>query len=273
LDLLGLPGEAGVMPDVQLADMSGALYATIGILAALVARDRHGGGAYVDVSMFDGVLSLATFAAATLMGEEPPADPKPRYLAGSLPCYNVYRTKDGRYMTLGALEPVLWSDFCEAIGRTDLVPGQVAQGAERKSVMSELRRVFAERTRAEWIKFLEGKDLACEPVNTIAEALSGVQVRDRSMVWDTEHPTAGHLKQIGLPLRSVLSASEGLRSSPDEPRTASPPPLLGQHTVEILQGLGYDDGAIEGLRAKRVVTTPEDIPSSRTKRLEGFASS
>jgi len=272
LDLLSLPGKEGVLPGVQLADMAGALFAAIGILAALGARDRRGEGAYVDASMFDGALSLATFAAAPLMGEEPLSDPRLEYLTGSFPCYNVYRTKDERRMTLGALEPVLWSDFCEAIGRRDLVPKQFPHESEREAVISELQHVFVERTRAEWIEFLSDKNLACEPVNTIEEALSSPQVRERGMLWEMDHPTAGRLKQIGLPLRSVLSTSEGLRSSPDEPRTAALPPLLGQHTVEILQGLGYDDQAIEELRARKVVSTPDDVSRRGTKTLESLGS-
>ena len=282
LDLLGLPGKEGALPGVQLADMAGALFAAIGILGALVARDRRGEGAYVDASMFDGALSLAIFSAAPLMGEEPLLEPRPEYLMGSFPCYNVYRTKDERRMTLGALEPVLWSDFCEAIGRRDLVARQFPDESEREAVISELRHVFAERTRAEWIEFLSDKNLACEPVNTIEEALSSPQVRDRGMVWEMDHPTAGRLKQIGLPLQSILrdreglqnaaSAIEGLRSSPGEARTVSPPPLLGQHTVEILQGLGYDDQAIEEFRARKVVSTPDDVSRRRTKTLESGGS-
>lgn len=259
LDVLTQPGEAVFVPGVQLADLAGALFAAIGILSALVARSLRGTGMYIDVSLFDSVLSLMTGSAATCMSADTPVERGQRYVLGTYPCYRVYETKDGRYMALGAAEAVFWADFCEAIGRKDLVPKRIPEGTERESVLSEIQRIFAGRTREEWMRFFADKNVCCEPVNTLEEALSAPQVTGRDMLWEIDHPTAGRLQQIGLPLRSGLSTSEGLR------RTASPPPLLGQHTVEILQSLGYDDDAIQQLRAKRVVTTSEDVAARRKK--------
>jgi crotonobetainyl-CoA:carnitine CoA-transferase CaiB-like acyl-CoA transferase len=234
----------------------------------------RGTGTYVDASLFHSVVSMMTYSAATLISTEAPLEPRQPHLSGDLPCYNVYQTKDGRYMALGALEPVFWGDFCEAIGRNDLISKQFPEKAERESVISEMQSLFAQRTRAEWIQFFAEKNVCCEPVNTLEEALSTSVLMDRGMMWEVDHPTAGRLQQIGSPLRSVsrqagrtAEPSEGLQSLPSDSKAASPAPLLGQHTVEILESLGYEDETIQQLRTKRVVATPEDIAARRNRTL------
>jgi crotonobetainyl-CoA:carnitine CoA-transferase CaiB-like acyl-CoA transferase len=107
---------------------------------------------------------------------------------------------------------------------------------------------------AEWTEFFHRNPVTCEAVNTLEEALSAPSVRYRGLV-EVEHPTAGRLLQIGLPF-----SSDG--SHP----TASPAPLLGQHTVEILQSLGYDEQTIGRLRARRIVSSPEDVTATRRGR-------
>jgi alpha-methylacyl-CoA racemase len=255
LDLSGAPGAAPAISGVQTADIGGALFAAIGVLSALVARSLNGTGAYIDASLFHSAVSMMTFSAATLMIEEAPVEPRQRHLAGLYPCYNVYQTKDGRYMALGALETVWWGDFCEAIGRNDLIAVQFPREGERESVIAEVQRVFAERTQQEWTDFFADRNLCCEPINTLQEALFLPVVRDRGMVRGVDHPSAGRLHQIGSPLRSSSESWEQI----------NPPPLLGQHTVEILQSLGYDDEAIQQLIAKQVVATAQGVAGSGKK--------
>jgi crotonobetainyl-CoA:carnitine CoA-transferase CaiB-like acyl-CoA transferase len=159
-------------------------------------------------------------------------------------------------MALGALEAVWWRDFCEAVGREDLIPEPFREGADQEAVLSEVQRIFVQRTRDEWIEFFADKNLCCEPVNTLEEALALPVVSGRGMIWEVDHPTAGRLEQIGLPLRSSAQSS----------RAQTPPPLLGQHTIEILDSLGYDDDRIGQLRARRVVAAAEDIAARRKRR-------
>jgi len=256
LDLFRPSGGPPVMPGVQMADIGGgALYAVIGILAALVERSRSSTGTYVDASIFHGVVASLAFSAATRMSAEVESERGHPYLGGSFPCYNVYQTKDGRYMALGALESHFWVGFCEAIGREDLISRQFPDGTERASVIAEIQRVFFTRSRAEWIEFFSDRDVCCEPVNTIEEALEHPQVEHRGTVFEVDHPTAGRLKQIGLPLRI----------SRDPSRKVLPPPLLGQHTIEILRSLGYDDVKIEQLVASGVVSVPADTCVGKTR--------
>jgi len=254
LDLIGPVDEPPTLSGLQSADVGGALYAAIGILAALLSRTEGGVGAYVDASLFHAALAMTTFSAATWMSDQTPRERRPTHLSGESPGYNLYRTKDGRYMALGALETVWWADFCQAVGRPDLAAKQFPAESERASVLAEVRELFAQRTQAEWIGFFGDKNVCCEPVNTLEEALSHPAVTGRQMIWTMDHPTAGQLNQIGLPLKGIASAQ------------GKPPPLLGEHTVEILQQLGYDDGTIARLRDKRVVSTPEDVQSRERRR-------
>jgi len=255
LDLIRPVDEPPAIPGLQSADVGGALFAAIGILAALVARNESGVGAYIDASLFHSALAMTTFSAATLMSTEAPKERRQKHLSGECPGYNVYRTKDGRYMALGALETVWWVDFCQAVGRPELAAKQVPVDSEREAVLAEVQQLFAQRTQAEWIEFFADKNVCCEPVNTLEGALSHPAVTERGMIWPVDHPTAGRLSQIGLPLKGAES-----------PATPTPPPLLGQHTVEILRSLGYDGAAIDQLRAKRVVSTPEDVQLREERR-------
>lgn len=252
LDLLP-PGGTPILPAVQFADLAGALYATIAILTALIRRGRQGKGGYLDVSMLDATVGLLSPSAAALM-RGLAAGESYEILAGALPGYNLYRTKDGRWMALGALEPIFWSQFCQAIGRPDLVGRQFPDKSEQKAVIAELQQVFAGRTQGEWIRLLGDKEVCCEPVLSLEEALARPELEQRGMVFYLQHPSAGRVGQIGLPVR--FSREEGER------REATSPPLLGEHTAEILQELAYSEAEIEGLIHRRIVATPEEQVAS-----------
>jgi crotonobetainyl-CoA:carnitine CoA-transferase CaiB-like acyl-CoA transferase len=259
LHTMGAPAGLPFVPGVQIADLAGALFAAIGILAALAARNESGVGAYIDTSMFHSAFVLNTFAAASDLVSDTELPKQPGYLNGEFPCYNIYETKDGKQVSLGALEPEFWANFCTAIGREDLVGQQFPAEEERKFVIAEVARIFSERTWEEWAQILADRDVCCEPLNTVREALQHPQVADRNMVSEVQHPTAGTVKHIGLPLKA---------SPQDPPREPTAPPLLGQHTAEILHRLGYSSEEIDRLRAGRVVATPDDVPRV-TRRIFG----
>jgi alpha-methylacyl-CoA racemase len=165
LNYLGWAGVledvAPALPPVQIADLAaGALGAVTEVLAALLERERTGEGARVVVSMTHG---SHRFAAHRLAG-----DPRPRLLTGGLACYRIYATADGRWLTLGALEPKFFARVCELVGRPELAERQY--GVEQEQLASDLAEVFSAKALEEWLAVFEHEDVCVGPVATLAEA-------------------------------------------------------------------------------------------------------
>ncbi|MDW8337556.1 MAG: CoA transferase [Thermoleophilia bacterium] len=165
LNYLGWAGvleeTAPASPPVQVADLAaGALGAVVRVLAALLERERSGRGGHVIVSMTHGSHDLV---AHRLGGE-----PVPRLLTGGLACYRTYGTADGRYLTVGALEPKFFRRLCELLGRPDL--GERQYEGDQEALASELAAIFATRSLAEWLRLFDEEDVCVGPVWTRAEA-------------------------------------------------------------------------------------------------------
>jgi alpha-methylacyl-CoA racemase len=242
-DLTGRPGEAPAIPGVQIADLAGgSLLAVAGILVALAGRDHGGGqGQHVDISMYDGTLSLLTFQAMEhlLRGSTPTRGSE--VTSGRYPCYGVYRTADDRWMTVGAQEPWFWSALCTALGRPDLEPDQYADGERGTEVRGELESLFARRTLAEWQDIFADVDACVEPVLTVDEALRHPQAIARQLVVTAPDGS----KHLAPPIK--------LSGTPGNVRTPAPAP--GAHTDEILGAvLGLDMGEISRLRGSGAVS-------------------
>ncbi len=247
--ILGLTGSDGgppVLPGVQIADLSGGMMAAFGIVAALLARGRTEEGCFVDVAMLDTVVSWlglhAGIFAAT--GERPQRGRT--FLTGGLPGYQVYETKDCRYITVGALEDKFWRNLCLALGREDLVPHAEAEGARRSEVQEALADIFKTRTREEWIARLADAEVCFGPVNDLDEVFADPQVLHRGMLTEVPLPDGTIMTQPGTPVHF----SSGVR------RKHEPPPTLGQHTVPILSRAGYSGEEIAALRVAGVIRSP-----------------
>jgi len=233
-----------IIPGIQVADEAGgSLMAAIGILAALLGREKSGQGQYIDISMTDGVFSLMAIGLGILFGTGETPGCGDSLLTGGAPCYDVYETKDGRYMALGALEPKFWKNFCLAVGRPDLVEDQFAQGKRREEVREQVEAIFLKRTREEWGKFFVDIDACCTPVLELHESIEDIHLRARGMVFDLDHHVEGKIKQIGFPIKFGDAKFE----------VRLKPPMWGEHTEEILESLGYSAEEIERLREKKVI--------------------
>ncbi len=241
LDLTGEPDGPPVQPAGQIADLGGgALMGAFGILAALRERERSGRGQIVDVSMFDGALSWLAMVAARYLCDGVVPGRGQLDLAGGLICYRPYACRDG-WVTLAALEPKFWLEWCRGVGREDLVDRQFdSPGSEAHA---ELERIFLERTRDEWREFAARHDCCLEPVLALDEALDSELVRAREMVVEIDQPGADGVRLLGVPVK--------LSRTPGAP--AGPGPALGQHTDEVLRALGYSAGDLTSLRESGAV--------------------
>jgi crotonobetainyl-CoA:carnitine CoA-transferase CaiB-like acyl-CoA transferase len=255
--ILGLSGEADGPPvssAAQIADLGGgALMAVVGVLIALRERDRSGQGQIVDCSMFDGSLSfLAMLAAEMLAGGEVPRRGSLR-LAGGIVCYRPYRCADG-YVTLGALEPKFWVEFCRGVGREDLA--EHAFDPPGSEAHRSLEAIFAQRTREQWRAFAAEHDCCLEPVLGLDEALDGELVAARKMVVSLDQPGADRpVRLLGLPFKLSRTPGDAARA---------PGPGLGEHTREVLLAAGYSPAEVEALLESGAVAGPADAVHSGT---------
>jgi crotonobetainyl-CoA:carnitine CoA-transferase CaiB-like acyl-CoA transferase len=243
--LLGLTGRRGgppVQSAGQIADLGGGgLMAAVGILAALRERERSGEGQLVDISMTDGALSwLAMVIARYFCEGVVPSRGEPE-LAGGILCYFPYETSDGGWVSLGALEPKFWRNWCEGVGREDLIEKQFEH--PESDAGREVARIFLERSRDEWTAFADEHDCCLEPVLALDEALAHEQVSARGMVLELDQPRIGRVRQVGFPIALSRTPASLARHAP----------ALGEHTGEVLASIGYDAARIEALRAEGVV--------------------
>jgi crotonobetainyl-CoA:carnitine CoA-transferase CaiB-like acyl-CoA transferase len=243
LDLLGNKDGPPIVPPVQMSGLGGAFQGVIGILAALLNRRKTGRGEFIDVSLLDGASTYAALEMSRYMAGHHIPKRGLTEGGGGYACFNVYRTADGRYLSLGCLEPQFWETFCRIIGREAFIAEQWSAPPRQDELIAEVRSILLSRALDEWLGVLDPETICVAPVNTFEEALQDPQIRHRETWFKETLPTGEKVPQVALPFRF----EEG------RPGWRSYPPRHGEHTLEILRELGLADTDIEDLRAVDVI--------------------
>jgi crotonobetainyl-CoA:carnitine CoA-transferase CaiB-like acyl-CoA transferase len=243
LSLLGRPGQPPTIPHNIIADYAGGgMHGAIGVLAALMARTQTGHGQYVDISMMDGSLALLAQSFASFFANGQLPQRGETVLDGGIPNYNVYATLDDKFITIGSIEPWFFANLCRALGREDLVPHEF-NSAKRAEIQQFFTDTFKTKTRDDWFEILSKSDICVGRMLTLDEVPNDPQVKARKMVVELDGPDGQKVRQVGISVK--------LSETPGTIRSLAP--QLGQHTDEVLVGLGYPQEQIDRWREEGAV--------------------
>jgi crotonobetainyl-CoA:carnitine CoA-transferase CaiB-like acyl-CoA transferase len=254
MSFTGEPGGGPMRYPIAIADMTCGMYAAMGILAALYSREKTGRGQFIDMALFDSQLTWLANAGSSYLN----AGVSPERWGNAHPNivpYEAYRARDEKYFVVGVGTEALWKKFTQVmgvqdgIGKDERFITNVLRIKNREILVPLLQKIFQQKPAATWLEEFAVARIPAGPINTVAEAIVDNQTRARGLIVQLEHPTIGTAKSIANPIR--------FSNTPVSYRL--PPPLLGEHTGEILQGLGYsaedvramtaDSGAGTGVRA------------------------
>ena len=238
----GLKGGPPVIPAIQVADIQGGMYATIAIMAALYRREKTGKGEFIDISLMDAAVASMimplSFHFAGL-----PTQRGQLLLSGAAPFYSVYETVDRKFISIAALEPKFWIELCSMLGLEKYQDKQLASEQEGQRIREDLAALFRQKNRDEWVKTLNEREIPCAPVYDVGEVPADRHVRSSEMIFQMETEAFGKLNQLATPIRMSHSSLS----------VRSPPPKLGEHTIQILQELGYSAKDVERLEAESAI--------------------
>jgi crotonobetainyl-CoA:carnitine CoA-transferase CaiB-like acyl-CoA transferase len=193
--------------------------------------------------MLDGIVAMLPFPVSLLWGLGQNPRRGDTLLSGRYPCYSVYETREGGFISIGALESRFWEALCRKLGREDFIPSQYDEGEKREEIFSFLRATFKTKTREEWMEELKDVDVCLGKVLSLEETLGDPQVVSRGMVTDFADPRKGKMRLLSSPLK--------LSDTPPDIRTA--PADFGEHTEEVLGELGFNADQIEELKKSGAV--------------------
>jgi crotonobetainyl-CoA:carnitine CoA-transferase CaiB-like acyl-CoA transferase len=243
MSITGQPGGPPTKAGVPVSDIGCALFALYGILAAFIGRDQTGRGQYVDASLFEAAIAFSIWDISEFWGTGRVPGPLGTANRFSAP-YQAVRAKD-TFFVMGANSNRLWQTLCEVIERSDIFGDPRFKSIadrllNRVVLIEELEQSFAARDAADWIDILLAAGIPAGPILNYAQALASEHARAREAVMEIEHPVEGRVKSIGFPVKL----------SETKQRVRLPPPLLGEHTEEILMELGIDENLRKQLRAE-----------------------
>jgi glutaryl-CoA transferase len=244
MSFTGEPGGGPMRYPIAIADMTCGMYAAMGILAALYAREKTGHGQFIDMALFDSQLTWLANAGSSYLN----AGVSPKRWGNAHPNivpYEAYRGSDEKYFVVGVGTDALWKRFVQVlnvqadIGKDERFSANALRIQNRGILVPRLQDIFEKEPAAIWLEKLAAAEIPAGPINTVAETLDDAQTRARGLIVQLEHPTIGTAKSIANPIR--------FSNTPVSYRL--PPPLLGEHTTEVLQGLGYSIEEVQSMAA------------------------
>jgi len=247
MSITGEPAGEPMKVGVAITDILTGMYAATAILAALAHRERSGRGQHIDLALLDVQVAMLANHAENYLLTRKPAERLGNAHPSIVP-YRAFATRDG-HIVVAVGNDGQFARLCEVAGIPELASDakfatNAARVRNRAKLEAKLSQIIARRDSRDWIGALEAATVPCGPINDLAQVFADPQVRQRGMEIDAPHPLAGKVPMVRSPIR--------LSESPA--RSDIPPPLLGQHTAEVLKGLlRMDDDEVDALRAKGVV--------------------
>lgn len=251
MGVTGHPGQPPVKVSVPITDLNAGLFTAFGVLAAYVNRLKTGTGQHVDSSLLEAGVAYTFWESAIYFATGSPPGPNGSAHQLSAP-YQALPTSDG-YLTIGGATQSNWERLCRAVGRAELLSDpRFAANADRMANRAALERTLSEtfmtRTTAHWLGVLDRAGVPCGPINDMSQVYADPQVIARDMVVEIDHPTAGAIRNVGIPVK--FSETPGT--------VRRPPPRLGEHTHEVLVEFGYTADEIAALERGGIVKTLRD---------------
>ena len=249
--LMSITGERGRSPvkvGIPITDLVAAIYAVTAIQAAYIHKSKNGKGQYIDIALYDSMLSLLTIMSMEYFtaGKAPERwglDHIHRVPA------RAFEARDGQYIQVAATNEVMYPKFCKILGVEELINDpRFDTNAKRVENRDEIMPIFEnkmrEKTRDEWLRIFEKANLPCGPILALNEVFSDINVKEREMLFTLEHPVEGEVKQLGFPYK--------LFDTPAKVKLR--PPSLGEHNEEVLKGwLNYSNQDIARFKAEKVI--------------------
>jgi crotonobetainyl-CoA:carnitine CoA-transferase CaiB-like acyl-CoA transferase len=244
MSFTGEPGGGPMRYPIAIADMTCGMYAAMGILAALFAREKTGRGQFIDMALFDSQLTWLANVGSSYLN----ANVVPKQWGNAHPNivpYEAYRGGDGKYFVVGVGTDALWRRFVHVlgvqpdIGSDERYRTNAGRIKHREFLVPLLQNVFRKQPATAWLEKFSAAEIPAAPINTVAEAVENAQTRARGLIVQLEHPALGMAKSIANPIR--------FSNTPVSYRL--PPPLLGEHTRAILQSLGYSAEEVRAMAA------------------------
>jgi len=246
MSVTGEPGGPPVKTGIPITDLGAGLFAVVGILAALEARHRTGAGQHVDTSLVDAGVALSVWEATQFFSGGGVPGPLGSAHRMNAP-YQAFRCADG-YITIGAANERTFRKLCVALEHPEWADApefrdNASRVRHRDALAARIEAVTTTQSCAHWLALLDAHDVPCGPINDYASVFADPQVLARGMTVDIDHPTLGHIRSLGSPIKMSATPPDATRGGP----------LLGEHTDQVLMEAGYDAAAIAELRTQSAV--------------------